>query len=248
MTGTAAPTGVADVPEPLVLVPGLLQDARVFWHQIIGLSAGRAVQVASPGALPSVEEMAKRTLATAPPCFAVAGHWLGALVAMEILRRAPERVTRIAFLDVNPLAETPQAAAEREERMVIARAGRLPDAVLAEVPAGALAPGEGRIEAQAMLQDMADALGPETYLAQSRALMRRPDHQRTLRSARLPALVLCGEYDTICPVRRHEFLAELMPHARFQLIRNAGHLPMLEQPEAVTAALSAWLSAPLLLR
>ncbi|WP_126978730.1 alpha/beta fold hydrolase [Frigidibacter oleivorans] len=237
-----------DAAEPLLLIPGLMQDARVFWHQIITLSAERPVQVASLGAASAVEDMARLALDHAPPRFAVAGHWLGALVAMEVLRRAPERVTRIALMDVNPLPETPQQAAAREPRLVKARAGRLAEMMLEEVPASALADGPQRTEVLAILQDMADALGPEPYLAQSRALVRRPDHQRTLRTARLPALVLCGEADTICPVRRHEFLAELMPHARFQLIRGAGHLPMLEQPEAVTAALQSWLRAPLLLR
>lgn len=235
-------------PEPLLLIPGLMMDARAFWHQIITVSALRPVQVASLGALASVEEMAKAVLDHAPPRFAVAGHWLGGLVAMEVLKRAPERVTRIALMDVNPLPENPQVAAAREPRLVGARAGRLAEMMLQEVPASTLAPGPGLADVQAILQDMADALGVDAYLAQSRALVRRPDHQRTLRTARLPALVLCGEHDTLCPVRRHEFLAELMPHARFELIRNAGHLPMLEQPEAVTAALLGWLSAPLLLR
>ncbi|AMY68704.1 alpha/beta fold hydrolase [Frigidibacter mobilis] len=235
-------------PEPLLLIPGLMMDARAFWHQIITVSAGRPVQVASLGALTSVEDMARAVLDHAPPRFAVAGHWLGALVAMEILKRAPDRVTRIALMDMNPLPENPQVAAAREPRLVGARAGRLAEMMLQEVPASTLAPGEGLAEVQAIVQDMADAMGVEAYLAQSRALVRRPDHQRTLRTARLPALVLCGEHDTLCPVRRHEFLAELMPHARFELIRNAGHLPMLEQPEAVTAALLGWLSAPLLLR
>lgn len=245
MTG---PSTSSSGPEPLLLIPGLMMDARAFWHQIITVSAGRPVQVASLGACSSVEEMAKAVLEHAPPRFAVAGHWLGALVAMEVLKRAPERVTRIALMDVNPLPENPQVAAAREPRLVGARAGRLAEMMLQEVPETALAPGPGLADVQAMVLDMADAMGVDAYLAQSRALVRRPDHQRTLRTARLPALVLCGEHDTLCPVRRHEFLAELMPHARFELIRNAGHLPMLEQPEAVTNALLGWLSAPLLLR
>lgn len=235
-------------PEPLLLLPGFMGDARLYWHQVIAISARRAVQVGNLGPGQTVEEMARWVLDAAPPRFALAGHWLGALVAMEILRRAPERVTRIALMDVNPLGESPQAAAERETHLVGARSGRLAEAILTEIPPEALAPGPGQTEILALQLEMAEALGPEIFIAQSRALMRRPDHQRTMRSARLPTLVLCGEYDRVCPVRRHEFLAEMMPHARFQLIRNAGHLAPLEQPEAVTAALEAWLSSPLLLR
>lgn len=229
--------------EPLLLVPGFMADARVFWHQIIALSAGRAVQVAHPGAGATVEEMAEAVLADAPPRFALAGHWLGGVVAIEMLRRAPERITRIALLDVNPLAEPPQTAAEREPRIVRARAGRLAEAILQDIPETALAPGPGRAEVQAMILDMAEALGPDAYERQSRALMRRPDQQRMLRGARLPGLVLCGAQDTLCPVRRQELMAELMPAARFRPIAGAGHLPSLEQPEATTAALRDWLDA-----
>lgn len=234
--------------EPLVFLPGLMGDARLFWHQIIGLSARHPVQVGCLAQGASVEEMAGQVLASAPPKFALIGHWLGALVAMEMLRRAPERVLRIALMNVNSLAETPQAAALREARMVRARAGRFDAALLEEVPAEALAPGEGRQEVQAMMLEMADALGPEVYQQQSRALMRRPDQQRALRNTRVRALLLCGEYDTICPPRRHQFLAELMPHAEFRLILGAGHLTPLEQPVKVTRALEDWLAAPLLLK
>jgi len=95
---------------------------------------------------------------------------------------------------------------------------------------------------------MADTFGPEGFARQSRALMRRPDQQRALRNTRVRAMLICGEHDTICPPRRHEFLAELMPHAEFRLILDAGHLSPLEQPLKVTRALRDWLDSPLLLR
>jgi len=235
-------------PDPLLILPGLMADARLFWHQIISFSGSRPVQVACLTQGATIEEMAEHVLADAPPRFALVGHWLGALVAMEILRRAPERVARIALADVSPLPESPQVAAAREPRIVRARAGRLTEAMLEEIPAGALAPGPARIEVQAMMIDMAESLGAEVFQRQSRALMRRPDQQRALRNTRVRALLICGEHDTICPPRRHEFLAELMPHARFRLIRGAGHLCPLEQPEQVTQALAEWLEAPLLLK
>ncbi|WP_415184529.1 alpha/beta fold hydrolase [Phaeovulum sp.] len=227
--------------EPLLLLPGMMCDAHLFWHQIIAFSSTRPVLVAPLTEGSTIEEMADAVLQIAPPVFAVAGHWLGGLVAMEILRRVPDRVARIALLDVSPLSETPQVAAQREARIVRARSGKLIEALLDEVPAQALAPGPGRIDIQAMMLEMAEALGPDVFQRQSRALMRRPDQQRTLRNTRVLGLLACGEHDTLCPPRRHEFLAELMPNADFRLIRDAGHLAPLEQPEAVTAVLQDWL-------
>ncbi|MBZ4023521.1 alpha/beta hydrolase [Rhodobacter sp. TJ_12] len=228
---------------PLIFLPGFMCDARLFWHQIIAFSADRAV-ITVPLHGTTIEEMASAVLAVAPPRFALIGHWLGGLVAMEILRRVPERVSEIALLNVSPLAEPPAVAAQREPRIIRARTGRLDEVMLEEVPETALAPGAGRPEVQAMLLEMADALGPETFTQQSRALMRRPDQQRALRATRVRAVLICGEYDTICPPRRHEILAELMPQAEFRLILGAGHLCPLEQPVKVSRALRDWFEAP----
>lgn len=234
-------------PDPLVFLPGFMCDARLFWHQILDFSATHTVMVARLRGL-SIEEMAGHVLAQAPERFSLVGHWLGGLVAMEILRRAPERVSQVAMIDVSPLPETPQAAGLREPRIVRARTGRLDEAMLEEVPASALYQGDGLQDVQAMMLEMSSAMGAEEFHNQSRALIRRPDQQRALRNTKVRAMLICGEYDTICPPRRHEFLAELMPHAEFRLILGAGHLAPLEQPEKVTRALREWLAAPLLLK
>lgn len=232
--------------DPLVFLPGFMCDARLFWHQVQELSGTRSVMVSRlRGA--TIEEMAQNVLNEAPKRFALAGHWLGGVVAIEMMRRAPERISQVALIDVSPLPETPQVASEREPRIVKARTGRLDEMMLEEIPTDALAPGPGRAAAQAMLLEMAAGLGADVFETQSRALMRRPDLQRTLRATKTRAMLMCGEYDRICPPRRHEFLAELMPHADYRLILGAGHLSPLEQPEKITQGLRDWLEAPLLL-
>jgi pimeloyl-ACP methyl ester carboxylesterase len=76
-------------------------------------------------------------------------------------------------------------------------------------------------------------------------MQRRPDQQKTLRTANVPTLILAGETDTIVPRRRAEFLAAMMPQGCLELVAGAGHLPQLEQPEAVTKALQTFLSGRL---
>jgi pimeloyl-ACP methyl ester carboxylesterase len=95
---------------------------------------------------------------------------------------------------------------------------------------------------------MAQDLGPEVYVHQSRALQRRPDQQRTLRGVRAPTLILCGRHDGLTPVRRHELMASLISGATLEIVEEAGHLPTLEAPEATTAALARWLTGPLVLK
>lgn len=230
--------------EPLVLLPGMMCDARLFWPQIRALGRDRAVMVAPITGASSMGALAQAVLDAAPRRFALAGLSMGGIVAMECLRRAPDRVSRIALLDTNCLAEAPQVAAAREPQIVAAQCGRLADVMREEMKPRYLAPGPGRVEVMRLVMEMALDLGPQVFIAQSRALQRRPDQEATLRRARLPALVLCGEHDALCPVQRHEFMAGLIPGADLVVVPDAGHLPTLEQPEAVTAALHSWLAAP----
>lgn len=234
--------------EPLVLIPGMMCDGRVFLDQITAFGADRAVQIASCGKHQSISLMAKHVLESAPAKFALAGHQMGGVVAMEVLRMAPDRVMRLAVMSCTPLAETPQEAAARETRIMQARAGHFDEVVRGEVPVSALAPGAGRMAVQASLTEILTAQGGGVFLAQSRAMQRRPDQQRLLRQLRgIPVMVLCGAHDTITPPRRHQFMAELTPHASLSVIETAGHVPPLESPKAVTAAMRQWLAAPYVL-
>ena len=234
--------------EPVVLIPGMMADARLFLPQLVGLGAVRAMQVALVTTGETVEAMSAYVLASAPARFALIGHGLGGEVALDVVRREPDRVTRVVLMATDPLAEAPQAAAAREARIVAARSGRLGEAMLGEIPRAALADTPWRDEVLALVKDMALGLGEGVFIRQSRALQRRPDQQKTMRRVKIPALILAGAQDTLVPVRRQEFTAGLMPFGQMKLIDDAGHLPTLEQPEAVTAALEAFLNGPMLLK
>lgn len=234
--------------DPILFIPGLLSDARVFLPQIVHLGARHAVQIATPAQGETVEQMSETILATAPAKFALVGHGLGGAVALDILRRDMDRVTRVALIATDPLAEAPSIAAAREARIVAAKSGRLKEAITGEFPPESFAQSPWRSDIMALLQDMGLTLGEGVFMRQSRALQRRPDQQKTLRRAMLPALVIAGEHDPIAPVRRQDFTAALFPYGKLVTIPDAGHLPMLEQPEAVTAALEEFLNGPLMLR
>ena len=232
--------------EPLLLLPGMMCDARLFAPQIAAFSGTRAVQVA-PMIGDTIEAIAAGVIANAPPRFALAGLSMGGIVAMDVLRQAPDMVSRLALLDTNPMGETPEVAAAREPQIALVKAGRLEDVMRDEMKPRYLAPGPRRIEVLNIVMEMAGALGPEMFVSQSRALMRRRDAQDTLRRAACPTLVLCGSHDTVCPVSTHELMAGLIPGATLEIIEDAGHLPTLEKPEETTAALDRWLHDRLLL-
>ncbi len=234
--------------EPLVFLPGLMADARLFLPQMVALGTRYATQVILPTHGETVEENSQFVLDQAPARFALIGHGLGGAIALDVLRRMAERVTRVVLISTPPLSETPQAAAGREVRIVAARSGRLQGAMQEEIPLTALADTEWRGEVMALMQDMALGLGEGVFLRQSRAMQRRPDQQKTMRRIKIPALIMGGEADTLLPVKRQEFTAGLMPYGKMSVIEGAGHVPTLEQPDLVSTAIEAFLNGPVLLR
>lgn len=234
--------------EPVVFLPGMMCDARLFGPQIAELSSERAVMVAPVCVGDRIEEIASNILTSTPQKFALAGLSMGGIVAMEVLRRAPDRITRIALMDTNCLSETPQVAAAREPQIVRVKTGQLAEVMREEMKPNYLADGPYREAVMDLVMDMAMTLGPDVFVRQSRALQRRKDQQRTLRQIKVPALVMCGRHDELCPVKRHEFMAEFIPHAQLRVIENAGHLPTLEAPEETMEALRSWLAQPYVLQ
>ncbi len=226
---------------PLVLIPGMMCDARLFAPQIASLSARRAVHVAPISEYESVEDLAAAILIHAPLRFALAGLSMGGIVAMQMIAQAPARVARLALLDTNSRAETPRIAERRQPQIDRVRAGGLVEVMRDEMKPNYLADGPKNKSVLRLCMEMALALGPEVFIRQSIALRDRPDHRKTLRSVRVPTLILCGAEDRLCPVERHELMHSLVPMSTLAIIDGAGHLPTLERPETTTAALRRWL-------
>lgn len=58
-----------------------------------------------------------------------------------------------------------------------------------------------------------------------------------------PTLVVCGAEDKMTPLRSSQFLANTIPHARLEVIPEAGHMCMLEQPQLVAAKINKFILA-----
>lgn len=232
-------------PEPLVLIPGFMADARSFMPQLARLGADRPVILLSPGLGDSIEKITAEIAPHLPPRFAIVAHGLGGNIAIEILRKRPEAVTRVALISTDPLPDTPQVAADRERMLVAAKTGNLAACMEQMLPASALHDAPWRDEVLALVMDMAETLGPIQFQRHLRVLQRRPDQQKTLRKVHVPTMIIAGTSDTLVPRRRAEFLAAMMPQGCLEIIADAGHLPQLEQPEAVTKVLQTFLAGRL---
>lgn len=224
---------------PLVLIPGMMCDARM-WGGLPDALSPRAMVHALPTGGATTADMARAILRDAPPRFALAGLSMGGIVAMEMLAQEPGRIERLALLDTNPLAERPEVRARRQAQIDRALAGDLAGVMRDEMKPNYLAdPGDPAVLGLCM--DMALSLGPEVFRRQSLALRDRPDRTAALAAFAGPALVLTGAADHLCPRDRHDLMHALMPQSRLVVVPGAGHLPPLERPAETLQALKDWL-------
>jgi len=228
---------------PIVLIPGLACTAEIFAPQIPALWPRGPVTVASTMEGETIAEMAAAILRDAPPRFALGGISMGGYIALEIMRQAPERITRLALLDTTARPDAPEQVAAR--RLLIDRVadGEL-SAVLAQVTPNLLHPNHRQ------RQDLIDAhirmgrdVGPEGFIRQEAAITRRIDSRPHLAAITIPTLVLVGDKDVLTPPDRSEEMAAAIPGARLCIVPECGHASPLEQPDAVNAALVQWLTA-----
>jgi pimeloyl-ACP methyl ester carboxylesterase len=235
------------VKTPLVLVPGLLCDEAVWAHQSDALADIADIQIATNGARDSLVAMAEAIIAHAPPRFAVAGHSMGGRVALEVVRRVPERVIALALLDTGYQALAAGEAGEREvagRHALVEKARRKGMRAMGwEWLQGMVYPSRlcDPILVNAIL-DMIERRTPDLYAAQTRALINRPDATSVLVRVRCPTLVLCGQDDLWSPPQRHEAICNLVRGSSLTVVPYCGHMSTMEQPAAVSQALRSWLA------
>ena len=191
--------------------------------------------------------MAAQILANAPPRFALAGHSMGGRVALEVWAQAPQRVSHLALLDTGfeGLAEGETGERERAGRLRLLQLARTEGMrAMAQDWASGMVHPDRLSEAPLMevIYDMLARATPEVFAAQIRALLQRPDRSALLASINVPTLVLCGREDSWSTLARHQDMAGRISGSTLVDVPHCGHMCTLEQPDAVSRALLAWLS------
>ena len=230
----------------LVLLPGLVCDRAVWVSQIEVFSERLQCHVVDYGLLDSIGAMAQHVLDTAPAdTFALAGHSMGGRVALEVMRRAPERVHHLALLDTgtNPLASGVAGAKEKAGRKILLEiASQKGMRAMAEQWAKPMV--HPSRHGTALFENVLNILersSAEQYAVQINALLNRPDATPVLATITCPTLVLTGRDDLWSPPEQHASMAAAIAQAQLCIVEQCGHMSTLEQPEVVNAAFARWL-------
>jgi pimeloyl-ACP methyl ester carboxylesterase len=229
-------------PLPTVLVPGLLCSARLYGEQIAALWRFGPVTVADHTRDETMEAIAGRILAVAPPRFALAGLSMGGYIALAMTRQAPERVGRLALLDTSARPDTPQQTERRRAQIALAEGGRLGEVAETLYPLFVHADRRDDQALKHTVVTMAEETGAEAFVRQQKAIMTRPDSRPLLPAIKCPTLILVGDGDQLLPPPISQEMAAGIAGSRLVVVPDCGHLSTLERPEAVNRALVEWMA------
>ena len=226
---------------PLVLLPGLLNDGRLWEHQIAGLDDIAQPHVGDLTRGAAVAELAQQVLAEVhEPEFALAGFSLGGYTALEIMRQAPHRVMALALVDTSARPDAPDATRRRRELVERARTDFM--GVVDEQFRALVHPSRADDAGlREIFRGMARRVGAEAFARQQDAIIARPDSRPALAAIACPTLVACGADDPVIPREAHEELAAGIRGAALVVLGECGHMAPLERAPELTTALRAFL-------
>jgi pimeloyl-ACP methyl ester carboxylesterase len=227
----------------LVLVPGLLCTKALWAPQIKELGDIADITVADHTRHDTMAGIAKSILATAPQRFALAGLSMGGYISCEIMRQAPERVTKLALLDTGSRADTPE---RREQRLALLALAERAGVTKVQETILPMLVHKTRLAEKPLIDTvlkMGSDTGTEAFKRQQAAIMGRLDNRPLLPTIKCPTLVIVGREDALTPLELSQEIASGIPGAKLEIIEECGHLSTLERPEAVNRALRAWLTA-----
>ena len=225
---------------PIVLMTGQLLTETV-WQPLLEAWPDREVTVVDNRSDDTIAGFAQRLLDNAPPKFILIAHAMGGFVAFEVMRRAPERVAKLALIATLASADGPAQTARRQGYIDLVESGNFDRVVEERIPI--LFPEEKRGDERLLgiARRMAADTGADTFLAQQRAIMARIDSRPRLGEIAVPTLLVWGEKDGITSRAHHDEIRDAIPGARLEVIAGAGHLPMIEAPEVVVPLLTAFI-------
>jgi pimeloyl-ACP methyl ester carboxylesterase len=227
----------------LLLIPGMLNDGRV-WAEVAALLAGEAdIRIAEVSRQDSIARMrgdAWAQLADVPDSVpvVVAGFSMGGYVALDMLAHPARSIQGLLFMSTSAMPETEQSRVVREK--TLAAMGADFPRFVSGVQAFNTYSTDPVLGAQ--LRRMMLDIGPETGRRQVQAIMGRQDHRALLENLPMPVRVLVGRHDRVTPPPLSEALAQQIAQAQLEIIDDAGHMLPREKPEAVARVLRELIS------
>lgn len=228
----------------LVFLYGTMCDGRLFRPQVEKFEKeGWNIRIpVMRGHHSGLAGLAASILTVLDDSFALVGLSLGASVAMEMVKQAPGKVTHLALLDAKLTEFTEEDEKAKDLDHMCAREMGLKSFVEDILVERYLHKDNlGREDLREEIVNMALDHGLEVWRGQISLLDKRPSYEDVLAKFEAPMLLACGEDDRITPPSNMDNLAK-MRGEKTVVFKGCGHLPVLEDPEAVNEELAKLLA------
>jgi pimeloyl-ACP methyl ester carboxylesterase len=239
---------------PVVLLHGYPLSSAIWHTQQQGLSDHYRVitpdlrghgQSPAPDGVYEMETLAGDVLAMLDslniPKAVIMGHSMGGYVTLALWRIAPQRFTALGLICSQAAADTEEARNNRyktaekvfgEGSQVVANA-MVPRLFAPNVP-----------EDETFIEQVRTIIlntRPSGIIGSLKGMAARPDSTALLPGINVPVLILAGDRDQIISLQKAESMLSAIPKSTLATVENAGHMPMLEQPQATTMAIRNFL-------
>lgn len=227
--------------ETLVMIPGTLCDVSLFENQRKGISDLVDCKAVECSQCDNLGDMVKLILSEIEGNFALLGFSYGGIIAFEIMRQFPQRITKLILLNTNYKAPSEVTIASQQKYLKMVETGDFRRITTDFTKESMLHPNHGKnIEIREKVLRMALNVGELGFINQVKSQLNRPDSTDNLVKINCPTLIITGREDRICPPILHEEMAQLIPNSTLVIIEECGHLSMLEQPKMVNETIRKW--------
>ena len=175
----------------------------------------------------------------------VLGISLGGYVAMAMLRSRPHGLSGLGLIDTKATSDHPEAQVQRRavahhmrtEADVHAFADAMVPRLISEKTV------REHPEVAAVIHEWIHQAEPLTIAWLQEAMADRPDSVADLASFSGAALLMRGSEDVVCSEDDYKVMQSALSNSTYVEIESCGHLPPIENPQATSAAIVAWLES-----
>lgn len=225
----------------LVLIPGVLNTDELWRHQIAAFGAEYQIIVPETHCHTSMGDIAEAILSSITGPFSLAGLSMGGYIALEMMRRASNRVERLALINTSARADTEESIKRREAFIRLAQLGKFKGVTPRLLPTLIHEKSRENPEIADCIYRMSNDIGAEGFVNQQRAVIGREDSLPTLRMIKQETLIIVGRQDGVTPPALSTEMSRHIKRSEVHVLNDCGHLAPLEQAQKTTDLMGAWL-------
>lgn len=229
----------------LLFLPGLLNDARLWYEQIKALKHSAHCEVADLTKSDTMAGLADNVIEAHfkknTHNYALIGMSMGGYTALELMRRIPARISKLVLLNTSARPDSPEQREVRKGLIELSEHGNFKGVTPRLLPRLIYQKRLHDTELTIIIKDMAQDIGKDAFIRQQKAIMSRIDSRPHLPQITAPTLVIAGENDLLTPVEVMDEIASSISLAKIEIIEECGHLSPLERPAQVVNHLETFL-------